>query len=299
MNYLVIDVGGTAIKYALMSEEAEITEKGEIATPTENIEQFLDSIEAIFSKYSNIEGIAMSLPGKIDSESGYAYSGGSLLYNADKNIADLIQKRCNVKVSIENDGKCAALAEAWKGSLSDCNDGIVVVLGTGIGGGIIKDKLVHKGIEYIAGELSFIIANTDLKKGEPLKMFAHQCGVPWGLCEPVAKIKKLPNEKVDGRKVFEFILNGDVDVIEILDDYCYKLALQLHNLQHIYNPEKIAIGGGISSQDILMEYIQNNIKYIEEHMEFKLSIPKVIRCKFRNDSNLIGALYHFKNLYKV
>lgn len=52
------------------------------------------------------------------------------------------------------------------------------------------------------------------------------------------------------------VKNGDAEVIEILDNYCYQLALQLHNFQHIYDSEKIAIGGGISAQDILMEYIE-------------------------------------------
>lgn len=297
MSYLVIDVGGTAIKYALMNNNSEFLEKGEQITPLDSLESFVNNIEGIFRRYTGIKGIAMSIPGRVDSESGYAYSGGNLIYNSERHIAKIIGDKCGVKVTVENDGKCAALAEAWKGSLSDCDDGIVVILGTGIGGGIIKNKSIHKGKEFIAGELSFIITNTDIKKGEEIKMFAHQCGVPFGLCKPVAKIKGLEESEVNGKKVFELANEGDRETLDILDDYCYKLALQLHNLQHIYNPEKIAIGGGISSQEILMEYIQKNIEYINKHISFKLSIPTVVRCQFRNDANLIGALYHYKNLY--
>lgn len=120
-----------------------------------------------------------------------------------------------------------------------------------------------------------------------------------GLCKPVAKVKNLKIDEVSGRKVFELANEGDKETLEILDNYCYKLVLQLHNLQHIYNPEKIAIGGGISSQEILMTYIQKNIDYLKNFLTFKLSTPNVVRCKFKNDANIIGALYHYKTLYEI
>jgi len=297
MRYLVFDVGGTAIKHALMNGNADILGQGEHPTPLDEVESFLDLIEGIYRQHTDIDGIALSLPGIVDSEHGHAYTGGFLSYNADKPIAELVRARCKIPVSVENDGKCAALAEAWKGSLADCNDAIVVVLGTGIGGGIIKNKAIHKGKGYLAGEFTFIITNTDQPKGNPLTIFAEQCGVPAGLCKPVAETKGMRISKVTGRTVFELANSGDREVLTILDGYCYKLALQLFNLQHIYNPEKIAIGGGISSQDILMRYIHANIAYIDTHHKLKLSVPNVVRCEFKNDANLIGALHHFKTLY--
>ena len=299
MNYLVFDIGGTAIKYALMTESSHIIEKGEISTPKLNFEDFIEKLLNIYYKFNNIEGIAISLPGKIDSITGFSYSGGSLFYNSEKNIPKFLSSKLGIPVTAENDGKCAALAEAWQGNLSDCNDGIVVILGTGVGGGIIKSKQVHRGKEFIAGEFSFIINNTNAKKGEKLNLFGFTGGVPTGLCRPVANIKGISETKVDGKKVFQWANEGDSDVLEILDNYCYSLALNLHNLQHIYNPEKIAIGGGISSQNILFEYLQKNIDYLQNnfiHNFPPLSKPNIVKCQFRNDANLIGALYHYMTL---
>lgn len=290
MEILVIDVGGTAIKYALMNEESEFIEKGSVATPQENIEDFVECIGSIYDKYEDkVSGIAMSMPGRIDSENGYLYTGGSLEYNTDKNIVDILSERCPKRITVENDGKCAALAEAWKGNLSDCDDGIVVILGTGIGGGIIKDKKLHKGKQFMAGELSFIITESELKNDEKLEVFATQSGVPQ-LCKLVAEAKNLNEEEVNGYKVFEYANSGDEEVLKVLDDYCFKIAIQLHNLQYIYDPEKIAIGGGISKQDILLEYIQRNIEKIASKLPYVIAEPKIVRCKFDNDSNLIGAL---------
>lgn len=288
MNVLVLDVGGTAIKYAIMSKEGEFIEKDKVDTPRNSIETFVEVIGRIYDKYKNqIEGMAMSMLGRIDSHKGYAYTGGALTYNNEKNIVDILQKRCPVPIKIENDGKCAALAEATVGSLSQCKDGMVVILGTGIGGGIIKDGKVHKGANFIAGEFSAIIINPE----EP-KFWAMECGVH-ALLKEAAKVKGVTAKDMDGVKLFDMVNGGDKEAIDVLDKYCYKLVVQLFNLQYIYNPEKIAIGGGISSQDVLMEYIQRNLKKVHDKIQVDFPWPTIVRCEFRNDSNLIGALFNY------
>lgn len=294
MEILVLDVGGTFIKYAVMNENVKIIEKSKVPTPKDTIEHFVDVIGEIFDRYKNrIEGMAMSLPGRIDSDKGYLYSGGALQYNCDKNIVEILQKRCPVPITIENDGKCAALAEAWVGNLKDCDDGIVVILGTGIGGGIIKDKKLHKGKHFMAGEFSTIFSDSKEFNCDIKQLWGGQNGVP-ALCAAVAEAKELPIEAVDGYKVFEYINSGDKESLDILDKFCSNMAAQLYNLQFIYDPEKFAIGGGISQQKSLIECIQKNIeKYAEKLGPFLMEKPKVVPCKFFNDSNLIGALYNY------
>ncbi|MCB2354570.1 ROK family protein [Clostridium estertheticum] len=300
MDFLVLDVGGSFIKYAIMNEKAEFMEKGKTPTPMDNIEHFIDVVGTIFDKYKDrIAGMAMSMPGRIDSDRGYLYTGGNLEYNADKEIVSILQKRCPLPITVENDGKCAALAEAWLGSLKDCDDGIVVILGTGVGGGIIKDKKLHKGKHFIAGELSFIFTNNAAFESKYSHMWGVQAGLS-GLCVPVAKAKNLPIEEVDGYRVFQYANSGDEEVLNILDDYCYRLVLQLYNLQYIYDPEKIAIGGGISKGEILIKYIRKNIEKYYNNLEPNLGVkPEVVTCEFYNDSNLIGALYNYLTKYKL
>jgi len=298
MKYLVLDIGGSAIKYALMTKELEFIEKGNISTPLDSIESFISSVGKIYDRYKDkIEGMAVSMPGVLDSERGYAYTGGLLTYNSGKEIVKILQKRCPTKITIENDGKCAALAEVWKGSLKNYNDGIVIVLGSGVGGGIVKDKKIHKGKNFFAGEFSFIATNVNNTQN------IENC---WGpvsgskaLIDAAAKVKNVPVEELDGYKVFEYANNKDEDILKVLDDFTYKLAVQIFNLQCVLDPEVFAIGGGISEQDILIDYIQKNVdKYCKDFENISgLSLyvpkPKVVRCEFRNDSNLIGALYNF------
>ena len=72
--------------------------------------------------------------------------------------------------------------------------------------------------------------------------------------------KNLAKEEVDGFKVFELVNSGDKEATDVLDKFTYQLAAQLYNLHCVLDTEAIAIGGGISEQDILIEYIQKNIE---------------------------------------
>jgi predicted NBD/HSP70 family sugar kinase len=292
MKYLVLDIGGSAIKYALMTEELDFIGKGKKPTPLDNIENFIDVIGGIYDEYKDdIAGIAISMPGVLDSEKGYAYTGGALTYNEGKEIVRILQERCPTKITIENDGKCAALAEAWKGSLKDYNDGVVIVLGTGVGGGVVRDRKIHKGKNFFAGEFSFI--GTNVSDTENMGNWWGSISGSKALINVASKVKNIPAEELDGYKIFEYANNGDRDILEVLDDFTYKLAVQIFNLQCILDPEVFAIGGGISSQNILIEYIKKNVDKYHDSFVFGVPKPNVVRCEFRNDANLIGALYNF------
>lgn len=293
MKYLVLDVGGTAIKYALMTEKLEFLEKGKIKTPRDSIENFIDNIGNIYDKYKNdIEGMALSIPGVLDSDTGYMYTGGSLEYNTDKNMLKVLGERCKTKIAIENDGKCAALAELWKGNLQECENGVVILLGTCVGGGIIKDKKLYKGKHFFAGEFSFIAGNINVMSNNDKEWWGSLNGLD-GLLDGFAKVKNLNRNEIDGIKFFEYANNNDKDALEILNKFTYKTALAIINLQCILDADKYLIGGGISEQDILIKYIKKNIDDYHSQFEYFVPKPVVDRCKFRNDSNLIGALYNF------
>lgn len=259
-KYLVLDIGGSSIKYALMTECVEFLEKGKVATPQDSIESFVNVIGDLYDKYKDkIEGIAISMPGLIDSKNGYARTGGWLRYNDDKYIVKILQERCPTKITIQNDAKSAALAEVWKGSLKEYNDGIVVVLGTGVGGAVVKDRKILNGKHFFAGEFSYIWTDTTFAIDSTDNMWGYVNGAS-ALNGAVAMAKNLAKEEVDGFKVFELVNSGDKEAIDVLDKFTYQLAAQLYNLHCVLDTEVIAIGGGISEQDILIEYIQKILK---------------------------------------
>ncbi len=154
-QYLGIDAGGTFTKYALIDENGVILEKDKVPSPAyqdhtkEDYYRVLDGIVENFR--DRISGIAVSMPGMLDSVRGYAVTAGFLNY-----LADELSLRYGIPVTIENDGKCAALAELWSGSLKGCVNGAVVVLGTGVAGGIVIGGELYRGTRFTAGEYSYL-----------------------------------------------------------------------------------------------------------------------------------------------
>lgn len=302
-NYLVMDGGGTFIKYALMDKNAVILDKDKVPTPdyeNHTKEDFYQVLDGIVEKYEDqISGIAISMPGMLDSVRGYARTAGFLNYLADTPVAEELTRRYGFFVTIENDGKCAALAELWKGSLKDCVNGAVVVLGTGVAGGIILDRKLYRGRRFTAGEYSYICTD-DRKSMETDSYWGISGGVP-GLARAVARYTGEDWTKYDGISIFKLANAGDPEVLKGLKDFTDALAVQIYNLNIFMDLDVIAIGGGISQQPLLHQYLEQSMKnLIENHPIRKIAPyipePKITNCHYYNDANLIGALYHFLTL---
>ncbi len=289
---LCIDVGGTAIKYGIIDSSLNLTDKGEVATPYDGVEAYLDTLELIFRRTEGqVQGIAMSVPGVIDSENGICISGGNLRFIENFNLAEEVEKRCKVPVSIMNDAKSAAMAEARWGALSDCKDGIVIVLGTGIGGALIKDGKVHFGKNFAAGEFSFITLSDNMDSSDDT--WAGRAGNP-RLRTLVANAKGIEDpEEITGYDVFRWAEEGDPLVLMSLEQFTRGIAHMIINLQVIYDPDRFVIGGGISRQPLLLQYIKKNLNYFYTQFKWPGMKADVTTCKFFNDANLIGAYSYF------
>ncbi|MEH7097695.1 ROK family protein [Neobacillus vireti] len=290
--YLVIDIGGTFIKYALMNQAGDIIEKRKKRTPTTNLSKFKEVIFSIIEEHDlkELKGIAFSCPGTIDVKKGTIYHGGLLPFLHEVPLVKIIKERYEIDVTIENDAKCAALAELWLGSVKEAKDSVVLVLGSGVGGGIIIGGKLHRGFHLSAGEVSYVMNEVNAQSREG-KFVGSECSAVQMVAR-IADVKQL-NEPANGEAVFEFIKGYDKEANAIFDEYCIQLGTLILNLQYILDPEIIAIGGGISAQPILMERIEWAINELKKKNPVHTAIPEVVICKFRNDANLYGALYHF------
>jgi len=291
-KYCVIDVGGTNIKYALMDEEANILDKGEVETPRDSLESFVEAIGRIYDGYEGVSGIAMSAPGRINCNTGFMFTGGALRYIQNISMADELKKRCPVDISIENDGKCAALAELWKGSLKNSQHGLVLTLGTGIGGGVIANGKLLRGQNFASGELSSF-PTTILPINDPINFWASINGTR-GLTRVYEERMNLEKDSVNGRRFFEAVNQNEEVAVLVLEEFAQHFANAIFAIQTVLDTEKVAVGGGISFQDRLIEALNRKVSELFDYYGQYTPIlkPVVVRCEFANDSNLIGALYH-------
>lgn len=292
MKYLVIDIGGTFTKYAVMDEECNFYVKDKVATRQESLEAFVEMLVQIYEGCrGEVSGIALSSAGIIDSGTGFMYNAGSLFCVKNINIVEILEARCGVPVSVENDAKCAALAEVWRGSLSDCRNAVTVICGTAVGGAVIVDRKVLQGKNFMAGEFSYVLTDvTDAMNSE--KTLAKSGGMPT-LISSVAERKGIRKEELDGEIIFSMANTGDEEVLACVREFARCLAVQITNCQYILDPERIAIGGGVSAQPLFLQIIKEELKKLNTVYPYDVPIPEVVTCQFYNDSNLIGALYVF------
>ena len=312
-HILTLDIGGSAVKYGLCNTLGELTAKGQKPTPNDATTTVQDMVEIIASIHDEVkrqgldfEGIAISLPGCVF-PGGFMYTGGALPYMYGQPFADLVEKRIGLRPTLENDAKAAAAAELWMGSLKGIQVGTVLILGTGLGGGIVIDGKVFQGPNGAAGELSNLVHLCDNFSGvrscEAQNVSAT--GLVLRACDALGLEYRFTEDihdrmiPIDGKKVFELYHEGNEAIHQVITDFGFETGKLIFNLCTVLNLQKVAIGGGISSQDCLIESIKAGtdrawaecpVRMYKPLVVFK---PEIAVCEFHNDANLIGAMYQY------
>jgi predicted NBD/HSP70 family sugar kinase len=291
-NYLSIDIGGTNIKYGVIDHSGTMISKDKIATPANDKDVFLRTIFNLISvNYPDIKGVALSCPGKIETDTGTVYFGGSLPFLDGVSFKQLIhEKYPDLLIAVTNDGKAAALAEKWLGVLRDHPNSAAIVLGTGVGGGIIVNNQLLPGAHFQAGELSMMINDQSASGLDELVGFN---GSAVNLVANIAHKLSLPDDK-DGIAAFKYVHSENPIALRALHTYCRRIAVLILNIQTVVDLTRFAIGGGISGDESVVPAI--NTAYDALLTEFPLiantfSRPEIVRARFGNDANLYGALY--------
>lgn len=290
--YLAMDVGGTSIKYGVIDDEGNVSNQGKIVTP-DSLDKMYVEMEKIYHDLNQeVEGLALSMPGAVDSEVGVIKGSSALDYIHGPNIKEDLQARLNLKVTLENDANCAALAEVWKGAASDVDDCMFIVSGTGIGGAVVKNRLIHRGKHLHGGEFGYMVALNDIENDEYISW--SEAGSTVAVVKAVAKELGVEPETLDGKEIFDHASENPV-YQKYVNQYFSVLAMGIYNLQYVYDPEKIVIGGAISARDDLLEQLEKHLDKIYTKISHAKIRPQVVKCKFANQANLIGAVYNFIN----
>ncbi|MFD2729354.1 ROK family protein [Enterococcus camelliae] len=290
----VIDVGGTFMKYALYDPATkQLSYNGKVPTPQTTQQAFLEAIDEICQTLpTGWEGIAMSLPGTIDTDKGYVRQGGSLRYNDRVYLQKLLSQRYGCPVSIENDARCAALAEMWQGNLKGIDNGLVLVLGTGLGGSVIINGQLYKGTHLFAGELSIVLTK-DIRQYHTKALLGPQVGIP-NLMNALNAVRET---ELDGIKLFAQMEAGDAELVAVLEEYLDQFAQQLFNFQMCYDPQRVLIGGGISQNDFFFKKLQERMTLFYTRLPIPIPALELDTCLFHNDANLIGAVKQYQTIY--
>lgn len=294
--YLGVDIGGTAVKLALVDENGVILDRAERSVSFDNYQTpILDTVQAATSDFIEgrrqwITGIGVSATGQIDSRRGIVVGTcGNLPGWVGTPIKERLEAEYHLPVTVANDANCMCLGETWIGAAKGFANVVGITIGTGIGGGIIAGGRLLEGSRGLGGEIGHY--RTHVYDGILCTCGAKGCLEQYASTTAlVSAAKKIDPKLNNGREVFLAASSGRYEIIALLNAWIDEIAQGVAGLVHIFNPEVILIGGGVCTQQaLLIEPLRRKI--MDVIMPAFGQDLEIVAAKLGNDAGCVGAVY--------
>lgn len=295
---LGIDIGGTNVKIAFVKERGEVLAQGSVPTdPERGPELFAESVAQAAKQmaaesgisWDAVSGAGIGAAGFLDVPRGYIEESVNLhWYNVP--IVELLEKELGKSVVLDNDANVAALGEVWLGAGQSAKSALCVTLGTGVGGGIVIDGHIYRGVSTMAGEIGHI----QIKNHGELCNCGH-----YGCLETLASATALVREgkaagltakngELTSKDIFEQAAAGVVAAQRVIDEMVHWLALGLSICSNLINPDVIVIAGGVvGAGDALMEPLRSEFRKEALH---RVAQPcRIVPATLGSQAGVLGA----------
>ncbi len=308
-----IDLGGTTIKMAFITDDGVLDHKWEIPTDLSNegenitlhIAKAIDEkLQQLGETKNKLVGIGMGAPGPVQMDTGLIYEAVNLGWK-DYPLKKHLEEATSLPAFVDNDANIAALGEMWKGAGGGATNVIFVTLGTGVGGGVIANGEVIHGVNGAGGEIGHITsvptdgAPCNCGKTGCLETIASATGIVRQAFEMVNQHPESPlylNKDVGftAKDVFDAAKMNDPLALKVVDQTAFHLGLALANLANGVNPEKIVLGGGVSrAGDVLLEPVKD---YFQRFSFSRVALGADISvATLGNDAGVMGGAWLVKS----
>lgn len=317
MKYVGVDIGGTNLKAGLVDENGVLlaTQKMKVASIADDdglawtVASLVQELaHTVNISVSDVASVGVGVPGTVEIRSGSInYTCNLPLRNVP--LRKLFHRYLSIPLYIENDANCAALAEFLVGAGRDSKRFVTITLGTGVGAGIVHNGKIYHGANGMAGEVGHMVIQ---RGGLPCPCGRHGC---WEQYASATALKRMTaaalaahphsilaqvvaeNEgRVSGQSVFIAARRGDPVGQQVCDEYVDYLACGVVNVVNIFQPDTLAIGGGVSNEaeEQLLLPVQQRVAHE--------SIPcgrdrrtRIVKAELGNRAGIIGAALLGKN----
>ena len=220
-----------------------------------------------------------------------SFPGVKALDDLNFDLRSALRAHTSLPIHLGNDANAAALGEALFGCGKGAESTIVVTLGTGVGGGVVLGGELYGGARGIAGELGHFTLYQD---GAPCPCGKRGCLEHYAATTAlVRRAQEATGEtQLNGRVIFGRAQQGDGKMLGVLNAWIDDIAAGVTGLVHIFNPEMVLIGGGVSAQEeLLMKPLRQRV--INGVMPRFAEGLTVERATLGNDAGMIGAARFF------
>jgi glucokinase len=295
-----VDIGGTKIAAGVVDPAGQVIDRVQCATPVWRgaeaiLAAVVELVEALRTAHSEIEAVGVGSAGQVDRASGVVVDANENLPGfRGLALRDRLQAALQLPVVVDNDVKAAALAEATFGAGRGAQQMLLVMIGTGIGGALVVDGEVYRGVAGIAGELGHIPLTLE---GGPrcacgrngcLEAYASGRAIS-AYYQQVSQSVNQAENQIDVVGIAARARNGDELARAVLKRAGYALGLALGGLLNTLNPETLVLGGGVLQvEELFLDPFRQGL-----HVQALPTMFEACRLqpmKLGPDAVLIGAM---------
>jgi len=289
VSYLIgIDIGGTNLRAAIISEEGEIVDVFKVENDVQkgapyNLDKIVNQIKLEWSNYE-IKKVGVGAPGPLDLKVGKILNPPNLKGWENFNIKEYLSEKLNLPVQVNNDANVAGLAENLVGSAKECESVFYITVSTGVGGALILDKKIINGAHSQTAEIYNMIINEDKYSHVGLNKGGLE-----GQCSGVhiARIASAAYGKIlRTKEVFDLYESNDEKAVKVIEKWIDNISIGISNIIAVIDPEAIVIGGAV------LIYNPYLLPKIIECTKTKVVDPTMVDiriAKIGDDAGLIGA----------
>jgi glucokinase len=303
-----VDLGGTKILSALLSDSNEIIDRYKLETDASKGAEFIveciaASVKKIIEKNKiesdNIKAISLGVPGTVDPQSGFIGNAPNLSIK-DYNIKQAVQKYFKIPVLLENDVNLAALGIKRFEFNNEVKNMLVVFVGTGIGGALIFDNKVYRGSTFFAGEIGHMKVEPNGKfsgsnSDTTFENLASRTAIVNSILKDIEKGKstvllKASKTKIKSKSLAKAVADKDKVAIKHIDNACNVIGTVLGSITTLLNIDTIVLGGGVV--EAMGEYILPKVEkaFKESVLEEPGKNVKILSTKLGDDAPLYGGV---------
>ena len=300
------DLGGTHLRAATVDQHGKIHFRSKQNTPQgtdphDIVAAIVNAVgeyrKEIDPEPDRLQAVSVVVPGTVNVAEGVVVKAPNLPCLDGFPLAAALTSELGLPAILENDANAAAVGEMWQGAARGCRTLICVTLGTGVGGGIILDGELWRGVDGAAAEIGHMcvdpfggVACTCGSRG-CLEVFASATAIVRMTREASPRYPDSvlhASHNLTAESIFAAGLEGDELALEIFRRMGVYLGIGLANLINILNPEMIVIGGGVVNGWDLFE--KDMLQQVEERAFPLLAARvKIERAKCGDDAGLLGA----------
>lgn len=307
--YIGIDLGGTNIAVGIVDEQGNIMYEKSCVTRVEKepeeivsdmVNLILSVLEEFHMELKEIKAVGIGIPGLADNN-GRVINCVNLGW---KNVPlrELLESKLHKPIYIDNDATVAALAEYERGSMKNCKSGIMLTLGTGIGGGIVLNGEVYSGFNGVGSELGHVVVGENFYtcncgRNGCLETFASSTAIIKHTKKMIGEMKENTTiiDKVEGdlnninaKIIFECAKEGDKIANLAVGRLVKYLSIGIFNIVNFMDPEVIALGGGVAGAgQYLLDMVINEA--MPNRLFDKLPMGRIVLAELGNEAGIIGA----------